>query len=55
VRRDALRIYDANQNLDRITDADGNLTTNVYDADNEPTQVKRAYSPQTTLTKAAIN
>src|SRR5260370_30070203 len=32
-----------------VTDADNNLTTNVYDADNELTQVKRADSPQTTV------
>jgi RHS repeat-associated protein len=42
--------YDPNQNLDRVTDANGNLTSNVYDADNEMIQVKRADSPQTTLT-----
>jgi len=35
--------------LDQVTDADNNLTTNVYDANNELTQVKRADSPQTVL------
>jgi YD repeat-containing protein len=42
--------YDPNQNPDQVTDANGSVSSNVYDADNELTQAKRADSPQTTLT-----
>jgi len=44
------RHYDADQNLDTFTDGDGNVTTNVYDVVNQQTQIKRADTPQTTLT-----
>jgi len=44
------RHYDADQNLDTFTDGDGNVTTNVYDVANQQTQIKRADTPQTTLT-----
>jgi RHS repeat-associated protein len=42
--------YDADRNRTSMTDGDGNLTTYVFDLDNEQTQVKRAGTPQTTLT-----
>lgn len=45
-----VRHYDADQNMDTLTDGDGNLTTYVYDLANQQTQVKRADTPQTTLT-----
>jgi RHS repeat-associated protein len=41
--------YDANQNLDRMTDPNLNITTNVYNFANELIQVKRADTPQTIL------
>jgi RHS repeat-associated protein len=41
--------YDPNQNLDRVTDPNLNVTTNVYNLDNELIQVKRADAPQTIL------
>jgi RHS repeat-associated protein len=45
-----VRHYDADQNLDTLTDADGNLSKYVYDLANQQTQVKRADTPQTILT-----
>ena len=45
-----IRHFDADQNMDTFTEGDGNLTTYVFDLANEQVQVKRADSPQTTLT-----
>ena len=42
--------YDADRNVDKVTDADGNVTSYVYDLANKLTQTKRADSPQTTMT-----
>jgi RHS repeat-associated protein len=41
---------DADRNRTSMTDGDGNLTTYVFDLGNEQIQVKRAGTPQTTLT-----
>lgn len=42
--------YDADENLSTVTDPNSNTTTYVYDFANQQTQVKRADTPQTTLT-----
>lgn len=44
--------YDADRNMVTETDGDANITTNVYDLDNEQTEIKRADSPQTMLITA---
>jgi RHS repeat-associated protein len=46
----SIRHYDADQNLDSLTDANGNVTTYVYDLANQQTQIKRADTPQTIFT-----
>jgi RHS repeat-associated protein len=42
--------YDADRNVTTLKDGTGNLTTYVFDAANQQTQVKRADTPQTTVT-----